>query len=122
MSPGATICIFLTCSGRPVPAAASSRSVCRQRKAGICSDVRHLGHRPALPSLVDIRDDRDAEMRLHFGQHPSPRLRPGPRGLSRELRLALSKEALKMKGSRTPRVSSTKAAATSSTMPGPPGR
>ena len=37
MSQGARNCPFLTLTARPVSAAATRRSVCRQRKAGICN-------------------------------------------------------------------------------------
>ena len=64
MSHGAMNCPFFTLTGRPVAAAASSRSVCRARNAGIWMQIHDLGDRRGLS-------------RIHGGRwSPASRSRP----------------------------------------------
>src|SRR5256886_7898724 len=52
MSRGATNCPFLTLTGLPVAAAASSRSVWRQRKAGIWRSEEHTSELQSQSNIV----------------------------------------------------------------------
>ena len=95
MSQGARNWPFLTLTGLPVAAAASSRSVWRQRKAGICSTsttsatAAHCsGSCTSVTTgqpdaLADLGEDRQA-----------PASSPSPRALAALVRFALSKEVL----------------------------
>ena len=70
MSQGARNCPFLTLTTLPVAAAASSRSVCRHRKAGICSTstacatsahcdgLMHVGQHGQSERGTDLGEDR----------------------------------------------------------------
>src|ERR1019366_2269281 len=90
ISCGATNCPFLMLTMRPVRPAASSKSVCRHRNAGICK-----------MSATSAAGSAFTPARIR-----SPSLRPGPRYAVPLVRLALSKEALKTKSptaSRMPR-------------------
>ena len=64
-------------TGRPVEAAAMSRSVCRQRKAGIWMMSRTAGGRLDLGRLVDVGQDRDADRPLDLGQDVEAFFQPG---------------------------------------------
>jgi len=72
MSQGARNWPFLMLMARPVAAAASRRSVWRQRKAGICSTVDGLGHRGALLGGMDVGQHRAAEALAQLGQDGQP--------------------------------------------------
>ena len=61
MSHGARNWPFLTLTTRPVSAAATSRSVWRQRNAGICSTSTACGDARALRRLVHVGQHRQAE-------------------------------------------------------------
>ena len=98
MSQGARNWPFLTCTGRPVAAAASSRSVCRARKAGICSrsqtSATGAAWRGSWMSVVTGSPVASFTRR----RMASPRSSPGPRYASTLVRLALSNEALNTSG------------------------
>jgi hypothetical protein len=68
MSQGARNCPFFTLTARPVSAAATSRSVCRQRKAGICS-TSTASARARLRRLVNVGNDRAAEPLADLGKN-----------------------------------------------------
>src|SRR5260370_4333075 len=98
MSQGETNCPFLMLTARARLPASTSRSVCRQRKAGICTTSAtsvtaatsdawctsvNTGTPTSWPTLFRMR---------------RPSLSPGPRKLLSEVRFALSYEALKTYG------------------------
>ena len=62
MSHGARNCPFLTLTTRPVFAAATNRSVCRQRNAGICKISTAAATRGALLRLVHVGEHRHARV------------------------------------------------------------
>ncbi len=68
MSQGARNWPFLILTGRPVAAAASRRSVCRQRKAGICKQIDDLGDGRALRRLMHIRRDGKPQSLADLGE------------------------------------------------------
>ena len=86
------------CTTRPVRAAAVSKSVCRQRKAGICSTsaTRATGAACAASWMSVTTGTPTSSFTACSTSRPASR--PGPRKLSLELRLALSKLALKTNG------------------------
>ena len=67
------------------------------QKRGDLQDIDDFGRGAGLRRLVDIGQDRET-LALQSARMRSPSSRPGPRYPDRLLRLALSKEALKMKG------------------------
>jgi hypothetical protein len=75
----------LTFTVRPVAAAASSRSVCRQRNLLLAAkerrdleDVADLGHGRHLGRVVHVGQDRQAKVAPHGGQLRQPLGEPGP--------------------------------------------
>ena len=102
MSCGATNCPFLMFTMRPVRPAATSRSVCRQRNAGICRMSADFGGGLGLRRLVDVRQHREA-LGLHAGQDAQPFAQAGTAIRRTLVRLALSKDALKTNGPTTRR-------------------
>ena len=105
MSHGARNWPFFTLTARPVAAAASSKSVWRQRNAGICSTSTTSATVAAWSlscTSVSTGTPTSSLTRCRF-------LRPAsigwPRKASMDVRLALSKEDLKISG--TPRRSQT---------------
>jgi hypothetical protein len=80
---------------RPVAAAASSRSVWRQRKAGICRMSQTAATSGDLRALMHVGQHRKAVVALDQGQQLEPVLQAVPRGPAAEVRLALSNEPLK---------------------------
>ena len=98
MSQGAMNWPFLILTALPVWAAATSRSVWRQRKAGICKTSKTCGGGLHVRHLMDVRDHRQAHFVFHPGQDFQARAQAGAPEEVREVRLALSKEALKMRG------------------------
>ena len=78
MSQGARNCPFLTLTARPVRAAATRRSVWRQRKAGICRTSTASATRRALVALVHVGDHRQAERLADFGEDRQRRLEAEP--------------------------------------------
>ena len=76
MSQGARNWPFLTFTTRPVLAAAISRSVCRHRKAGICSTSTTSATRAHCAGLVHVGDDGQAERLADLGEHGSAPSRP----------------------------------------------
>ena len=99
MSSGARNCPFLMLTTRPVRAAATSRSVCRDRNAGICSTSATSAAGRRLRRLMDVGEDRDLAPLLDARRGSrTPSARPGPRNDSSEVRFALSKDALKTYG------------------------
>ena len=99
MSSGARNCPFLMLTTLPVRAAATSRSVWRDRNAGICRTSATSAAAAGLRGLVDVGEDRQAGARLDVGERAQARRRGPGRGTTcRDVRLALSNEALKMTG------------------------
>ena len=98
MSAGPIIWLFLMFRGRPVRAAACSRSVCRLRKAGIWMTERTRAAASACHGSWMSERTGTCMSRLMAARMGSPFSRPGPRAEPMEERLALSNEALKMKG------------------------
>ena len=96
MSAGARNCPFFTLTARPVAAAASSRSVCRQRKAGICSMSQTCGRRRAACSgrWMSVVTGSPVARRT-VSSTASPSSIPRPRNAPALVRLALSNDALK---------------------------
>jgi hypothetical protein len=94
MSHGARNWPFLTLTGLPVAPAASSRSVCRHRKAGICktSTISATGAH-CSGAWMSVRTGRPVRSRSS-ARIGSPALRPMPRAPASEERLALSNEVL----------------------------
>ena len=98
MSSGAMNCPFLMLTARPVRAAATTRSVCRQRKAGIWSTSQtSAAGAHWCGSWTSVITGRPVSC-LTSRRTRSPSSRPGPRKLLSELRFALSKEDLKTSG------------------------
>src|SRR5258705_538863 len=98
MSAGARNCPFFTFTARPVAPAARSRSVWRERKAGICrtSTTSAAGAHWAA-SCTSVRTGRPVSC-FTLASTRSPCVRPGPRKLLPLVRFALSKEHLKTAG------------------------
>ncbi len=67
-------------------------------EGGDLDDGEDLGGLGGLPGLVDVGEDGDAEVGLDAGQDGQPLFQPGAARRLKEERLALSNEALKMKG------------------------
>ncbi len=76
MSPGAMNWPFLMLTGRPVRAAATSRSVWRARKAGIWSTSTTSATGVGLLGQVDVRQHGHVELLAHGGQYLKPALEP----------------------------------------------
>ena len=94
MSPGAKNCPFLTFTARPVAAAARSRSVWRQRKAGICSSSHTCpAARACSGRWMSVVTGSPVVTRT-FSRTASPASIPKPRKAPPLVRLALSNEAL----------------------------
>ena len=74
MSQGARNCPFFTLTARPVCAAATRRSVWRQRKAGNLQDIDRCGNGGALRGLMHIGEHRQADALTDFGEdgHRAP--------------------------------------------------
>ena len=83
MSQGAMNWPFLTFTTLPVRAASSTRSVWRQRKAGIWSTSATCGRLLDLRDLVDVGEDGHAEAARDAGQDLEPALEARGRGRSR---------------------------------------
>src|SRR3954465_10717902 len=98
MSEGATNCPFLTLTARPVRPAAWSRSVWRQRNAGICntSTTSATGAHCAS-SWTSVSTGSPVSLRTR-PRILSPSTRPGPRNDRWLVRFALSNEHLKTAG------------------------
>ncbi len=81
MSHGARNWPFFTLIARPVSPAATRRSVCRQRKAGICSTSTACGGRRALLGRVHVGQHRHAEPLAHLREDlQAPRHADAARG------------------------------------------
>jgi hypothetical protein len=94
MSQGARNWPFLTLTARPVRAAATRRSVCRHRKAGIwsTSTTSATGAHWSF-SCTSVRTGRPS-VSLTSAKIDRALSRPMPRALDAEVRFALSKEDL----------------------------
>ena len=79
MSSGARNWPFLMLTTLPVRAAATIRSVWRDRNAGNLQDVGDLRRPGRLPGLVDVGQDRHADLAPHARERGQPGLEPGPR-------------------------------------------
>ena len=91
-------CPFLTFTGRPVAAAASRRSVWRARNAGTWSRSTISASGLAwIVSWMSVVTGRPVSA-LTRAKTFIPSTRPGPRKLDPDVRLALSNEALKIRG------------------------
>ena len=89
---------FLMLTGLPGAATRRMKLVCRHRNAGRLQHIDHGGDFRERRVLVHIGEHRHAERRCAPTRSTlQPGCQPGPRKLAREERLALSKEALKMK-------------------------
>jgi hypothetical protein len=89
MSPGARNWPFLMFTGLPQAATAWMKSVCRQRKAGVCS-TSTTAATARLRVLVHVGQHRHADLRRTSARICRPASTPGPRADLPELRLALS--------------------------------
>ncbi len=95
MSHGARNCPFLTLTGLPVSAAAASRSVCRQRKAGICRTSTHSATAAHWLALVHVGENGHVELGAQVGEDRQRRLQSDTAsGAGDVVRFALSKEVL----------------------------
>src|SRR3954468_13551840 len=113
MSSGARNCPFFTLTARPVRAAASIRSVWRDRKAGICSTSATSATGAACSGAwMSVSTGTPAVSRTRPSTR-TPSLNPGPRNDEPDVRFALSYDALKMKGTPARRVMSRSAIAVS---------
>ena len=111
MSSGARNCPFFTFTTRPVRAAATSRSVCRDRNAGICSTSATSATGAACAgSWMSVRIGTPAASRTRPSTR-TPSSSPGPRNDAPDVRFALSYDALKTKGTPARRVMSRSASA-----------
>src|SRR4051812_12406741 len=98
MSSGARNCPFFTLTARPVRAAASIRSVWRDRKAGICSTSATSATGAACSGAwMSVSTGTPAVSRTRPSTR-TPSLNPGPPNDEPHVRVALSYHALKMKG------------------------
>src|SRR5436190_13813733 len=98
MSWGAMNCPFLMFTTLPVRAAATSRSVCRDRNAGICSTSATAATIAACAgSWMSVRIGRPVRT-FTSSSAARPASSPGPRKERPDVRLALSNEALKITG------------------------
>src|SRR6516165_2485030 len=94
MSQGARNCPFLTFTTFPVAAAASRRSVCRHRNAGICSTSTACATSAhCAASWISVRTGNLRVSRIS-AKIGSDCFRPMPRAPAALVRLALSKEVL----------------------------
>ena len=94
MSHGARNCPFLTLTTLPVAAAASSKSVCRHRKAGICSTSTACATSAhCVASCTSVRTGNPSEDRIS-AKIGSACASPMPRAAVPLVRLALSNEVL----------------------------
>ena len=94
MSSGATNWPFFKLTPRPVLATATTRSVCRQRKAGICSTSTTSATRAhCAASCTSVRTGTPRLVRIS-AKIGSAASRPMPRLLLALVRLALSNEVL----------------------------
>ena len=95
MSSGAMNCPFLTFTTAPVSPAATTRSVCRARNAGICSTSHtSAATRHCHGSWTSVRTGTPNFWRTS-ASISSPLSMPGPRNESTLVLFALSKLALK---------------------------
>ena len=86
---------FLTLTTRRLAAAARSKSVCRQRNAGICTTSQTAATTGTWAlSWTSVRTGNPYSFRTR-ASNSSPAFRPVPRGPASEVRLALSNEPLK---------------------------
>jgi len=90
MSAGARNCPFLMLTGFPEAATASMKSVCRQRKAGVCSTSTTAATAAMSCSRWTSVSTGTAICRRTSARMYRPSSIPGPRGDRPELRLALS--------------------------------
>ena len=98
MSAGERNCPFLMLTTRPVRAAATRRSVCRERNAGICSTSAISATGAACDgSWMSVRIGTPAAARTRPRMR-SPSTRPGPRNDRPDVRFALSYDALNTYG------------------------
>src|SRR5712692_4142768 len=98
ISHGERNCPFFRFTARPVFPAATSRSVCRARNAGICKTSHTFAAAATCPTSWTSAKTGSLNCCLIFARMRSPSLSPGPRNDFSEERLALSYEALKIYG------------------------
>ncbi len=105
ISSGARNCPFFTFTARPIRAAAvpaaTSRSVCRHRNAGICSTSTTSAAGPACSGRWMSVVTGTARSRRMSARIRNPSSAPGPRADEMLVRLALSKDALNTNGNRS---------------------
>src|SRR6056297_1168417 len=94
MSPGAMNWPFFTLTAAGVAAAASNRSVCRARNAGICNTAQTSAAAAACSGRwISVVTGKPVWRRTSSNIR-SPASNPGPRSACRLVRFALSNEAL----------------------------
>ncbi len=97
-SAGARNCPFFRLTVFPVRAAASTRSVCRERNAGICrTSATSATGAACAASWMSVRIGRPVRSRTS-ARIRRPSFSPGPRNDRPEVRFALSYDALKTHG------------------------
>src|SRR5271169_735851 len=108
---------FLMFTGLPKELTETMKLVCRQRKAGVCSTSTTAATSPSgVSSWTSVSTGTPICSRT-CARALRPAAMPGPRKLLREERLALSNDALKMKGMPSAAVISRRRPATSMTIP-----
>src|SRR5688572_365781 len=113
MSSGARNCPFLRFTARPVRAAATIRSVWRERNAGICNTSATSAAGAACDgSWMSVRIGTAAASATRASTR-RPSASPGPRNECPDVRLALSYDALKTNGVPARRAMSRSASAVS---------
>src|SRR3970040_855501 len=114
ISPGDRNCPFLMLTALPALATFWMKSVCRHRNAGVCStSTTAVTSSSGVYSCTSVSTGTPS-WRLTSLSTLSPSSRPGPRNAVPEVRLALSKLDLKMKGMPSEPVISFSCPATSS--------
>src|SRR5882672_3123446 len=89
---------FLMLTGLPCDATFTMKFVWRQRKAGVCStSTTAATSASGVSSCTSVSTGSPVSLRTRSSALRPP-ASPGPRKLERELRFALSKDALKMSG------------------------
>ncbi len=102
MSSGARNCPFLMFTGRPAAATAWMKSVCRHRKAGVCSTSTTDATSGTSAASCTSVSTGTPTWRLTSARMRRPSAMPGPRNDAAELRFALSYDDLKMNGMPVP--------------------